>query len=153
MGKMVGLATLNILRTTRAMSMNFCVVNTPRCQIFIWDAKYCTRFSNSKKCTALKNRIPSPLPTPVLTRLFYSDVIMIKMFVLKHRIFFEDISNFKKWKSLIIDKKCWTLRNAALSKGNSNFATTVIITKNVEKILEKVTRKNQTYFFSTLLGD
>ena len=38
MGKMVDLTTLSILRTTRAMSMNFCIVNTPRCQILIWDA-------------------------------------------------------------------------------------------------------------------
>ena len=44
-GKMVGLTALNILRTTRAMSMNFCIVNIPRCQILIWDAKYCAGFS------------------------------------------------------------------------------------------------------------
>ena len=29
MWKLVGLTTLNILRTTRAMSMNCCIVNTP----------------------------------------------------------------------------------------------------------------------------
>ena len=74
------------------------------------------------------------------------------MFVLKHWIFFEDISNFNKWKSLIIDKKCWMLRNAMLSKGSDNFATKVISTENVEKILEKVRKKNQTYFSSKLLG-
>ena len=75
------------------------------------------------------------------------------MFVLKHWIFFEDISNFNKWKSLIIDKKCWMLRNATLSKGNDNFATTVISTENVEKAVEEVRRKNQTHFISKLLGD
>ena len=75
------------------------------------------------------------------------------MFVLKAWIFFEDISNFNKWKSLIIDRKCWTLRNAMLSKGNDNFATTVISTENVEKIVEEVRIKNQTCFFSKLLGN
>ena len=75
------------------------------------------------------------------------------MFVLKHWIFFEDISNFNKWKSLIIDKKCWMLRNPILSQGNDNFATKVISTENIEKIVEDVRRKNQTYFFSKLLGD
>ena len=80
------------------------------------------------------------------------------MFVLKHRIFFEGISNFNEWKSLIIDKKCWMLRNARetiilLSKGNDNFTTTVISTENVEKIVEEVRRKNQSYLFSKLLGD
>ena len=40
-----------------------------------------------------------------------------------------------------------------LSKRNDNFATKVIITENVEKIVEEVRRKNQNYFFSKLLGD
>ena len=75
------------------------------------------------------------------------------MFVLKAWIFFEDISNFNKWKSLIIDKKCWMLRNAMLSNGNDNFATTVISTENVEKIVEEVRIKNQICFFSKLLGN
>ena len=75
-----------------------------------------------------------------------------KSFALKHWIFFEDILNVNKWKSLIIDKKCWMLRNAILRKGNDNFATTVVSTENVEKIVE-VRRKNQIYFFSKLLGD
>ena len=44
------------------------------------------------------------------------------------------------------------LWNAILCKGNNNFATTVISTENVEKIVE-VRRKNQIYFFSKLLGD
>ena len=34
------------------------------------------------------------------------------------------------------------------SKGNDNFATKVISTENVEKNLNEVRRKNQTYFFS-----
>ena len=35
-----------------------------------------------------------------------------------------------------------------LSKGNDNVATKVISTENVEKIVDEVRRKNQTYFFS-----
>ena len=40
-----------------------------------------------------------------------------------------------------------------LSKGNDNFAAKMISTENVEKIVEEVRRKNQTYFFTKLLGD
>ena len=160
MGKMVALTALNILRTTKAMSMNFCIVNTSRYQILIWDAKYRASFSiflavrrSFQKMDCMRNQIPSPLPTPVLTRLSYSDVIRVKMVVLKRWIFFEDIWNFNKWKSLIKDKKCWMLQNAMLSKVNDNFTTALISTENVEKIVEKVRRKNQTYFFSKLLSD
>ena len=39
----------------------------------------------------------------------------------------------------------------AIPKGNDNFATKVISTKNVEKNVKEVRRKNQTYFFSKLL--
>ena len=45
------------------------------------------------------------------------------------------------------------LQNAMLSKGNDNFATKMISSENIEKIVEDVRRKNQTYFFSKLLGD
>ena len=31
--KVADLTTVNIMRTTRAMFMNFCIVNTPRCQV------------------------------------------------------------------------------------------------------------------------
>ena len=65
-------------------------------------------------CTALKDQIPTPLATPVVTLFCYFGVIRIKMFVLKHWIFFEDISNFNKWKSLIKGKKMLELRNALL---------------------------------------
>ena len=34
-----------------------------------------------------------------------------------------------------------------LSKGSNNFATKVISTENVEKIVKEVRKKNQTYFF------
>ena len=45
------------------------------------------------------------------------------------------------------------LWNEMLSKRNDNFATKVISTENVKKNVEEVRRKNQTYFFSKLLGD
>ena len=38
-------------------------------------------------------------------------------------------------------------------KGNDNFTTKVVSTGNVEKNVEEVRRKNQTYFFPKLLGD
>ena len=75
------------------------------------------------------------------------------MFILKHWIFFEDISNFSKWKSLIIGKKYWMLRNGIRSKGSKNVVTKMISTENVEKIVEEVRRTNQTYFFPKLVGD
>ena len=40
-----------------------------------------------------------------------------------------------------------------LSKGNDNFPTAVISTEHVQKIVEEVRRKNQTYFFSKLLDE
>ena len=36
--------------------------------------------------------------------------------------------------------------------GNNNFSTKVVSLENVEKIMEEVRRKNQTSFFSKLLG-
>ena len=38
-GEGVDLNTLNVLRTTRAMLMIFCIVNTPKCQILIVGCK------------------------------------------------------------------------------------------------------------------
>ena len=76
------------------------------------------------------------------------------MFVLKHWIFFEDIPNFNKWKSLIIDKTCWMLQNAMLSKENDNFAKKVISTENVAKQCGRSKKKKSNlFFFSKLLGD
>ena len=69
------------------------------------------------------------------------------MFVLKQWMFFEDISNFNKWKSLIKDKKCWMLQNAMLSNGNVSFAVKVISTENVEKLVEEVRKKIKLIFF------
>ena len=51
---------------------------------------------------------------PRITPLCYSGVIRVKMFVLKHWVFLEDIWNFNKWKSLIIDEKPWMLWKAML---------------------------------------
>ena len=50
-------------------------------------------------------------------------------------------------------QKIWDARNVMLSKGNDNIAAKVISTENVEKNVEEVRRKNQTYLFSKLLGD
>ena len=98
MGKIVDLTTLNILSTTRAMSMIFCIVNTPSIE--------------------------------------YSNIV-----------------NVNKWKSLIKDKNLLDATECT-STGNDNFATRVISTGNVEKKnVKEVRRKNQTYFFSELLGD
>ena len=98
MGKIVDLTTLNILSTTRAMSMIFCIVITPSIE--------------------------------------YSNIV-----------------NVNKWKSLIKDKNLLDATECT-STGNDNFATKVISTENVEKKnVEEVRRKNQTYFFSELLGD
>ena len=50
-------------------------------------------------------------------------------------------------------EKMLDARNTMLRKRNDNLATTVISTETIEKIVEEVRRKNQTYFFSKLLGD
>ena len=90
MGKVVGVTILNILRIARAMLMNSCIVNTPRCRILILGAKYFACFSRFlllerlfQKWTALRNQTPphlQHLPSP----LSYSGVIRVKKFVLKH---------------------------------------------------------------------
>ena len=82
----------------RAMSMNFCIVNTPSIE-------------------------------------------------------YSNIANFNKWKLLIKGKKMLDATEYT-STGNDNFATKVISMENVEKKnVDEVRRKNQTYFFSKLLGD
>ena len=87
-----------ILSMARAMSMNFCIVNTPSIE-------------------------------------------------------YSNIDNFNKWKLLIKGKKMLDATECT-STGNDNFATKVISMENVEKKnVEEVRRKNQTYFFSKLLGD
>ena len=87
-----------ILSMARAMSMNFCIVNTPSIE-------------------------------------------------------YSNIANFNKWKLLIKGKKMLDATECT-STGNDNFATKVISMENVEKKnVEEVRRKNQTYFFSKLLGD
>ena len=67
--------------------MNFCIVNTRRCQIPIWGAKYFACFSKFllrkgyfKKWIAMRNKIPSLPSIPVLTPLSYWGVIRVKMF-------------------------------------------------------------------------
>ena len=58
----------------------------------------------------------SPSPAPSVSPLSYSGVIRIKMFVLNHWVFLEDIWNFKKWKSLTIDETCWMLCKAMVKE-------------------------------------
>ena len=66
---------------------------------------------------------------------------------------YSNIANFNKWKSLIKDKKMLDAMECT-STGNDNFATKVISMENVEKKnVDEVRRKNQTYFFSKLLGE
>ena len=54
---MVDLTTLNISRTTRAMLMNFCIVNTPSCQILIWVCKVFCLFQQTFACAKVKGNI------------------------------------------------------------------------------------------------
>ena len=82
-------------------------------------------------CILKSNSLPTPKPNPLFNFLCYSGVTRVKIFVLKHWMFLEDIWNFNKWKSLIIHEKCWdTMENNA--KGNYNFATKFKSTENVE---------------------
>ena len=81
MGKMDRLTALNILRTTRAMSMNFALLILQDVRflfrmlsILLVLANFYLEKDNSKKWTVLKNQ------TSVLTRLSYSGVIRVKMF-------------------------------------------------------------------------
>ena len=61
------------------------------------------------------NEIKSPRhPQPPASPLCCSYVNRDKMFVLKHWAFLEDILNFNKRKSLIIDENCWMLWKAML---------------------------------------
>ena len=69
------------------------------------------------------NCISSPPLTPRVIPLFYSGVIRNKTFVLKHWVLLEDIWNFNKWKSLIIDEQCWMLWKSMLRE------TTILLSK------------------------
>ena len=60
------------------------------------------------------------------------------MFVLKHWIFFEQkLDRIFFYKQMLDDTECMK----------------VMSMENVEKIVEEVRRKNQSYLFSKLLGD
>ena len=120
-GKGSSLITLNILRTARAMLMNFCIVNTQRCLILISEWKVFCLFQQIFVCEKItkmnciitkSNHLPNP--TPRVTPFSYSGVIRVEMFVLKHWTFLVDIWNFNKRKSLITDKRCWMLWKAML---------------------------------------
>ena len=66
-------------------------------------------------CIVKSNSLPTPNPRPQLF-LSYSGVIGVKIFVLKHWDFLEDILNFNKLKPLIRDKRCWMSWKAILGK-------------------------------------
>ena len=94
LGKVVGVTILNILKTKSAMLLNFCIVNTPRCQILICGTENFVCFSRFlpvkrlfQKMDSIEKSNPSPPSTPILTPLSYSGVIRVKMFVLKHWVF------------------------------------------------------------------
>ena len=53
----VDLTTLNIVRTTSAMLMNFCIVNTPRYQNFIWACKVFFLFQQVFTCDNVQGNI------------------------------------------------------------------------------------------------
>ena len=141
--KVVDLTILNILRTTRAMLINFCIINTSRGQIPICGCKvfclfqhifFCGNVNSNttkrQKTSAFKHFLllrysknelhseikspPQPHTPPRSTPRCYSGVIRVKMFVLKHWVLLEDIGSFSKWISLIIDEKCWMLWTAML---------------------------------------
>ena len=86
-----------------------------RCQILISEWKVFCLFQKIfvpekvRKWSAWWKQITSPAPTPRVTPLGYSGVIRVKIIVLKRWVFFENIWNFSKWKSLIIDEKCCML--------------------------------------------
>ena len=52
--KEVDLTTLNVLRTTRAMLMNFCIINTQRGQILIFGSKVFYLFQQIFSCGRVK---------------------------------------------------------------------------------------------------
>ena len=54
------------------------------------------------------------------------------MLVLKHWVFIEDIWNFNKWKSLIVDENCWMLWKAMPKETIIVLSKKVISTENVE---------------------
>ena len=64
--KVVDLTTLNILRTTRVMLMNFCLINTPRCQILIWLCKVLCLFQQLFTCEKAKGYVIKRQKIPAL---------------------------------------------------------------------------------------
>ena len=54
---MAELTTLNILRNARAMLMNFCLVNTPSCQVLNWVCKVLHLFQQTFTYEKVKGNI------------------------------------------------------------------------------------------------
>ena len=57
MEKVVGLTTLNILRVTRAFLMNFCLVNSPRCNILNYVCRVLRLLQQVFTCEKAKDNI------------------------------------------------------------------------------------------------
>ena len=103
------------MNTTSFTSGLICV----KCRGVFQGAKYFAYLSRSflwkgKKMNCITKSNHLLTPNSRATSLCYSGVIRVKMFVLKHWVFLEDIWNFNKWKSLMIDEKCWMLWRAML---------------------------------------
>ena len=83
-GKVGDSITLNILSTTRAMLMNFCIVNIAKCQILISGCKVFCWFrqifiyEKVKKMNYITKSNHFPIPTPSVTPLSYSGVLRVK---------------------------------------------------------------------------
>ena len=136
MGKMVHLTALNVLRTTRAMLINLCIVSTPKCQIIISGCKVLWLFQQTfickeikkMKCITQSNHLLTPNfprhPSLCLSlSVSYSGLVRMEMFILMNSVSLEDTWNFCKWKSLIIDEKCFMIWKAMLS------VTTILLSK------------------------
>ena len=125
MSNIMGMVTIiNILKNTRAMLMNFCIVNTPRCQILIWCAKYFTCFSRFspverffQKMDCIEKSNPSPPSTPILILTFNSHPPILPSSPLGLKCLFLNTGySYNKWNSLIRDKNCCMLCKAMLRK-------------------------------------
>ena len=82
--------------------------------ILLVSADFCQWKGKKMNCITKSNHLSTPYPR--VSPLGYSGVISVKMFVLKHWVFLEDIWDFNKWKSLIIDEKYWMLGKAMLKE-------------------------------------
>lgn len=92
-------------------------VNTPTCRVLIWDAQYFACFSRFLHVKRLFQKIDSIDKS--LTHLSYSNVIRIKMFVLKGWVFLLQLEIVNQRRRIL-----YAIESNA--KGNDDFATKVI---------------------------